>query len=83
MSRSGYYAWAGRPPSPRAQENAALAVEIRRVHAESDGTYGSRRVHAQLRREGVEVNKKRVERLMRVGEIVGAHVPLQAPQAGR
>ena len=45
------------------------------MHAESDGTYGSRRVHAQLRREGHEVNLKRVERLMRVEGIQGAYVP--------
>ena len=78
VSRSGYYAWAGRPPSPRAVENAALVTEIRRVHAESDGTYGSRRVHAQLRQEGHPVNIKRVERLMRVEKIQGAYVPPEA-----
>ena len=71
-SRSGCYAWASRPPSPRAVENAALVREIRRVHAESDGTYGSRRVHAQLRLDGHEINIKRVERLMRVEKIQGA-----------
>jgi putative transposase len=75
VSRSGYYAWAGRPSSERAEANAALTVEIRRVHVESDGTYGSRRVHAQLRREGRPVNLKRVERLMRVEGIQGAYVP--------
>ena len=75
VSRSGYYAWSSRPPSERAVQNAALVDEIRRVHAESDGTYGSRRVHAQLRREGHEVNLKRVERLMRVEGIQGAYVP--------
>lgn len=75
VSRSGYYAWAGRPPSERAVQNAVLIGEIRRVHAESDGTYGSRRVHAQLRREGHVVNLKRVERLMRVEGIQGAYVP--------
>jgi putative transposase len=75
VSRSGYYAWAARPPSQRAQANTALVEEIRRVHAESDGTYGSRRVHAQLRREGRGVNIKRVERLMRVERIQGAYVP--------
>lgn len=48
-SRSGYYAWVRRPPSPRAVANTALSAEIRRVHAESDGTYGWRRVHAALR----------------------------------
>lgn len=75
VSRSGYYAWAARLPSERAVANAGLVDEIRRVHAESDGTYGSRRVHAQLRREGREVNLKRVERLMRVEGIQGAYVP--------
>jgi putative transposase len=75
VSRSGYYAWAGRPPSARAVENAALVAEIRRVHAQSDGTYGSRRVHAQLRLDGHEVNIKRVERLMRVERLQGAYVP--------
>ena len=75
VSRSGYYAWSSRPRSERAVQNAALVDEIRRVHAGSDGTYGSRRVHAQLRREGREVNLKRVERLMRVEGIQGAYVP--------
>ena len=75
VSRSGYYAWSSRPPSERTVANSALVDEIRRVHAESDGTYGSRRVHAQLRREGHEVNLKRVERLMRVEGIQGAYVP--------
>jgi putative transposase len=75
VSRSGYYAWAVRGPSRRAVADAAMTERIREVHCASDGTYGSRRVHAQLRREGVAVNKKRVERLMRVSEIVGAHVP--------
>jgi putative transposase len=59
-----------------------MTDRIREIHSDSDGTYGSRRVHAQLRRDGVEVNKKRVERLMRVGEIVGAHVPSRRRRAG-
>jgi putative transposase len=74
VSRSGYYAWARRPPSERAVANATLVEEIRRVHSESDGTYGSRRVHAELRRDGHEINLKRVERLMRVEGIQGAYV---------
>ena len=77
VSRSGYYAWARRPPSERTLANATLIEEIRRVHAESDGTYGSRRVHAQLCREGHGVNRKRIERLMRVEGIQGAYVPLK------
>jgi transposase InsO family protein len=75
VSRSGYYAWARRAPCARAIKNAVLIGEIRRVHADSDGAYGKRRVTMQLRREGHAVNQKRVERLMRVEGIVGAHVP--------
>ncbi|HET9718463.1 MAG TPA: IS3 family transposase [Solirubrobacteraceae bacterium] len=82
VSRSGYYAWASRPPSRRAVANAALTVEIRRVHADSDGTYGSRRVHAQLRADGRAVNLKRVERLMRVEGIQGAYVPPKRRRSG-
>ncbi len=56
VSRSGYYAWAARGPSTRALADVAMAERIREIHCESDGTYGSRRVHAQLSREGVEIN---------------------------
>lgn len=83
VSRSGYYAWVRRPASPRTVANAALDVEIRRVHADSDGTYGSRRVHAQLRRDGHQVNLKRVERLMRVGGVQGAYVPAKRRHSPR
>jgi putative transposase len=75
VSRSGYYAWKSRPASPRAVANTALMGEIRRVHTESDGTYGSRRVCLQLREEGRVVNRKRVERLMRVEGVQGAFIP--------
>ncbi len=81
VSRSGFYAWAARGPSARAARDAALSARIRSIHCESDGTYGSRRVCAALRREGVAVNRKRVERLMRAGEIVGAHVPSRRRRA--
>ena len=52
------------------------------MHAESDGTYGSRRVHAELRRDGRRVNLKRVERLMRVERIQGAYVPAKRRRGG-
>jgi len=83
VSRSGYYAWASRPRSQRTVANAALVLEIGRVHAESDGIYGSRRVHAQLRAEGYAVNHKRVERLMRVEGIQGAYVPPKRRRGGQ
>lgn len=82
VSRSGYYAWARRPPSARAIADAVLVGEIRRVHVASDGAYGKRRVTAQLRRDGHEINHKRVERLMRVQGIAGAHVPARRRRDG-
>jgi putative transposase len=64
VSPSGYYAWRVRPASARARANDALEVEIRAIHAESKQRYGSRKVHAKLRRQR-RVNHKRVARLMR------------------
>ena len=66
VSRSGYYAWRQRRPSERQEANEALVVRIKAIHAESHGTYGSPRVHAELIAQGIPCNRKRVERLMRV-----------------
>jgi len=82
VSRSGYYAWARRPPSQRSTENAVLMEEIRRVHCASDETYGWRRVTGQLRREGREVNHKRIARLMRCEGLQGAYVPPRRQRSG-
>jgi putative transposase len=73
VSESGYWAWVKRPPSDRALHDAWLTERIRQVHAASKGRYGSPRVHAMLRREGIRVGEKRVERLMRAAGLQGAH----------
>ncbi len=65
VSVSAYFAWRKRPPSRRARANAALTEQIRSVHAESRGTYGSPRIHAALRQQGILCNRQRVARLMR------------------
>ncbi len=65
VSRSGYYAWTRRSEPKRKASDAQLAVEIVAIHRRSRGTYGSPRVHAELRTKGISVSKKRVERLMR------------------
>ena len=49
MTQAGYYAWRSRERSERERQNEALAEQIRAVHAESRGTYGSPRVHQALR----------------------------------
>ena len=68
LSASGYYAWRSRPESRRAASNRSLINDIRLIHAESSGTYGSPRVHATLRRHGRRVGRSRIERLMRRAE---------------
>lgn len=65
LSASGYYAWRSRPESQRTRSNRALLQEIRQIHSESSGTYGSPRIHAALRRRGCRVGRCRIERLMR------------------
>jgi putative transposase len=65
VSASGYYASRGRLPSRRQSQNATLLQEIRQVHERSRRTYGSPRIHAELRTQGHRCNHKRIERLMR------------------
>jgi len=70
VSRSGYYAWKGRPEAPRAQEDAELVIEIKVASEVGRGNYGSPRVHRELRAQGRRISRKRVERLMRQEGIV-------------
>jgi putative transposase len=73
VSRSGFHAWERRAPSQRALHDAWLVERIRTIHAHSRETYGSPRVHAELRRQGLRVGRKRAERLMRTAGISGSH----------
>ena len=72
VSKAGYYAWLRRPPSVRAVADAVLLKRIRTVHASSRETYGAPRVHAELRAGGERHGRKRVARLMREANLVGA-----------
>ena len=69
VSRSGYYAWRKRPKSEREKENRRLLTMIRAIHQESRQTYGSPRVHAELRDRGVCCGENRVARLMHENDI--------------
>lgn len=64
VSRSGFHAWQHRPRSARQCSDAHLATQVAAVHKRSRGTYGSPRVHAELKAKGVRVGKKRIARLM-------------------
>lgn len=75
VSRSGFYEWNNRPPSPREEDNELLLKHIKQIHADSRGSYGSPRVHAELTLGlGMVVNEKRVARLMRQAGIRGLYV---------
>jgi len=72
VSESGYYARRSRPPSVRSVRHAWLTDLIRRAHFDSRGTYGIRRVHAELTLgQGVAVGHQAVELLMRRAGIQG------------
>ena len=75
VSRSGYYEWKDRPLSAREQDNELLLKQIKQIHADSRGSYGSPRVHAELTLGlGLAVNEKRVARLMRQAGVRGLYV---------
>ena len=65
VTRRGYYAWRRRPPSAHDLRDAELAGGISEVYESSRRVYGAPKVHAELRRRGVRVSRKRVARLMR------------------
>jgi putative transposase len=71
VSRSGYYDWRDRPPSRRSGEDTAITEKVREIHRRSRETYGSPRVHAELRALGTRCGRKRVERLMREAGLRG------------
>ena len=53
VSPAGYYAWRGRPESPRKTANRALLAEIRSLHLAHRGRYGGPNIHAALRAGGI------------------------------
>lgn len=75
VPRSTYYAWKAARPAAQERQDAEdeLADEIRAIHTGpgSRGAYGAPRIHAELRRRGRTVNKKKVVRIMAERDIHG------------
>jgi transposase InsO family protein len=73
VNRSSYYEWLDGAEARLMRERAdeQLAAQIRAVHGEADGAYGSPRVTAELRAGGIVVNEKKVARVMRKFSITG------------
>ena len=72
IAPSTYWAAVKRPPCDRAVRDRELLAQIRRVHADNYGVYGARKVWRQLNREGIEVARCTVERLMSQAGLAGA-----------
>ena len=69
VSRSGFYAWRGRGPSPRTMENRALLEEIRRIHLETKEAYGAVKTWRELLNRGFACGRHRVARLRHDAQI--------------
>ena len=69
---STYYAARSRPPSDRSVGDAELKAEIRRVFDDHFGVYGADKLWRQLRREGFDVGRDHIARLMRAMGLRGA-----------
>ena len=64
IAASGFYAWSRRGPDRRREDDRRVGARIAAIVAGSRGTYGSPRLHAELRVEGVRIGRKRVARLL-------------------
>lgn len=70
VSRSGYYDWLGREPSPRALANQDILRHIQALHVRHKQRYGSPRMHAALLQQGHQLSRGRVERIMHTHQIM-------------
>lgn len=77
VSKSGYLDWRDRPPSTAELRRGDLTDRIRAIFEASDATYGYRRVHAELRRMGVQVCEDTVRSIMRAEGLVAVQPRLK------
>lgn len=69
VSRSGYYRYCRAKVSQRQQSNHELVRAIKVIHKQSRQTYGSPRIHAELKAQGYVCSRPRVARLMKQQDI--------------
>jgi transposase InsO family protein len=76
VTPQGYYSYRRRPLSPTKMRREWLTALIREVHADSRGTYGARRVHAELTKaRGIHVSLNLVTLLMHNAGVAGLPGP--------
>jgi transposase InsO family protein len=65
VSENGYYNWRKRGKSQRKQDDEQLTERIKDAYDDNRGVYGSPRIHAELKEQGIHCGRKRIARLMR------------------
>ncbi|TFD51487.1 IS3 family transposase [Cryobacterium sp. Hh11] len=65
VSRSGYYAWMDRAPSPAAIRREHIEQKVAFFHGDSDEVYGAPRILVDLRADGEIISRKTVARTMK------------------
>ena len=89
IAPSTYYAAKTRPASARARRDEELTATIEQIHQDNYSVYGARKIWHELHRQGVEVARCTVERLMRAAGLRGLlrdkspRTTRPAPETGR
>lgn len=78
VSENGYYNWLKRGKSQRKRDDEQLALRIEDAYRENRGIYGSPRIHAELKAQGIYCGRKRIVRLMRELNLSARRKRLQA-----
>lgn len=82
VTTSGFYAWEKREVSRRHKEDQQLLKHITHIYWKSEGRYGSPRVFKALKNQGINIGRKRVERLMREAGLKGRVTRVTRRQPG-
>ena len=77
VSQSGYYRWRNRNPSERQLTEERRILQIRAIHSESRGTYGSPRVCAIMQKRGEVITEKTVARIMKIEGLAATQAQVQ------
>jgi len=83
VSVSGYHEWVNRKPSDREMENKFILAQIKQLHLQHKRRYGSPRIHAALLKQGIEISRGRVERLMKAHNVVATRSMRHRPMRHR
>lgn len=65
VSKGGFYEWMGRTESPQKQRKEEMKDKIRQIHKQSKARYGSPKITAILRQDGIRISERTVTRYMK------------------